>query len=71
MGEDPVEPGPEADGITPIEADSLRCSFCAKAYAEVETMVCGPTPSVAICNECVELCNEIMSEGHRGPTQAA
>jgi hypothetical protein len=32
-------------------------------------MVCGPTPSVAICNECVELCTEIMAGS--GPTQAA
>jgi ATP-dependent protease Clp ATPase subunit len=34
-------------------------------------MVCGPTPSVAICNECVELCTEIMAEQSSGPTQAA
>jgi ATP-dependent Clp protease ATP-binding subunit ClpX len=60
---------PEAAGA-PIDRDALRCSFCGKLYADVETMVCGPTPSVAICNECVELCTEIMAE-ERGPTRAA
>jgi ATP-dependent Clp protease ATP-binding subunit ClpX len=54
-----------------IDRDRLRCSFCDKAYVEVETIVCGPTPSIAICNECVELCTEIMAEELDGPTQAA
>jgi ClpX C4-type zinc finger len=55
----------------PIDRANLRCSFCGKVYAEVETMVCGPTPSVAICDECVERCTEIMAEQRGGPTQAA
>ncbi len=54
-----------------IDRDSLRCSFCGKAYVEVETIVCGPTPSIAICNECVELCTAVMAEERDGPTQAA
>ncbi len=53
-----------------IDSASLRCSFCGKQYSEVETMICGPTPAVAICNACVELCTEIIAEG-RGPTEAA
>jgi ClpX C4-type zinc finger len=59
----------EAAGA-PIDRDALRCSFCGKAYADVEIIVSGPTPSVAICNECVELCTEIMAEERCGPTRA-
>ncbi|MGO9956874.1 MAG: ClpX C4-type zinc finger protein [Solirubrobacteraceae bacterium] len=50
--------------------ETLRCSFCGKAYADVQDIVCGPTPAVAICNECVELCREIMIEQRGGPTPA-
>ena len=34
-------------------------------------MVCGPTASVAICNECIELCTQIMAEESGAPTRAA
>jgi ATP-dependent protease Clp ATPase subunit len=34
-------------------------------------MVCGPTPLVAICNECVKLCTDIMAEERGGPPRAA
>jgi ClpX C4-type zinc finger protein len=61
---------PEATGA-PIDLDTLRCSFCGKAYADVERMVCGPTPAVAICNECVELCTEIIAEERGEPPRAA
>jgi phage FluMu protein Com len=72
MGDDGFERSPEPDAAgAPIDRDALRCSFCGKVYADVETMVCGPTPSVAICNECVELCTEIMAEERGGPTRAA
>ena len=37
-----------------------RCSFCSKSQLEVEHMIAGP--GVYICNECVELCNGILSE---------
>ena len=63
--QDAQEPAPR------IDRDSLRCSFCGKTYDEVQTIVCGPTPSIAICDECVELCTEIMAEEHDGPTPAA
>lgn len=62
------EPG-EPD--VPTDGDALRCSFCGKGYAGVGSMVCGPTPSVAICNECVELCTQIMAEERGDPTGAA
>jgi hypothetical protein len=62
--------GPEP-GNPPIGRDSLRCSFCGKVYADVKTMVCGPTPSVAICNECVARVTEVMREERDGPSGAA
>jgi len=45
----------------------MRCSFCGKARTEVESIVAGPTPAVAICNECVALCAEIVAEQHPPP----
>ena len=46
--------------------DTSRCSFCGKPKAEVETVVAGP--GVSICNECVEICVEIV-DGKRTPSQ--
>ena len=37
-----------------------RCSFCGKTQAQVARLIAGP--NVFICNECVELCNDIMGE---------
>ena len=48
-------------------AESIRCSFCGKPRAEVESIVAGPTPAVAICNECVALCAEIIAEQNAPP----
>ena len=38
----------------------LRCSFCGKTQDEVRKLIAGPT--VYICNECVELCTDIIEE---------
>jgi ATP-dependent Clp protease ATP-binding subunit ClpX len=38
----------------------LFCSFCGKSQDEVKKLVAGP--SVYICNECIELCNDIIEE---------
>ncbi|OGW56679.1 MAG: ATP-dependent protease ATP-binding subunit ClpX [Nitrospirae bacterium RBG_16_43_8] len=38
----------------------LKCSFCGKGQDEVKKLIAGP--AVYICNECVELCNEIMAD---------
>src|SRR5512134_3770912 len=38
----------------------LKCSFCGKGQEEVKKLIAGP--SVYICNECVDLCNEIIAE---------
>ena len=39
---------------------NYRCSFCGKNQEEVKKLIAGP--SVYICDECLELCNEIMVE---------
>jgi len=41
----------------------VRCSFCAKPAAEVEKVIAGP--GVYICDECVDLCGEILGEERR------
>ncbi|MEW6725085.1 MAG: ATP-dependent protease ATP-binding subunit ClpX [Bacillota bacterium] len=38
----------------------LKCSFCGKAQDQVKRLVAGP--GVYICDECIELCNEIMED---------
>jgi ATP-dependent Clp protease ATP-binding subunit ClpX len=38
----------------------LYCSFCGKSQKEVRKLIAGPT--VYICNECIELCNEIIAD---------
>ena len=42
------------------EKGNLKCSFCGKPQEQVRKMVAGP--GVYICNECVELCSEIVVE---------
>ena len=42
------------------ESDKLHCSFCGKSQDEVKKLIAGP--SVYICNECVDLCNDIIEE---------
>jgi ATP-dependent Clp protease ATP-binding subunit ClpX len=39
---------------------SFRCSFCGKDQYQVIRLIMGPD-GVAICNECVSLCNEILA----------
>ncbi|OJX70152.1 MAG: ATP-dependent protease ATP-binding subunit ClpX [Micrococcales bacterium 73-13] len=41
-------------------ADLLKCSFCGKSQKQVQQLIAGP--GVYICDECVELCNEIIAE---------
>ena len=40
--------------------DKLSCSFCGKSQDDVKKLIAGP--SVYICNECVDLCNDIIEE---------
>ncbi|HET6203464.1 MAG TPA: ATP-dependent Clp protease ATP-binding subunit ClpX [Planctomycetota bacterium] len=41
-----------------------RCTFCEKSRHHVASLIAGP-PGVYICNECVEICNSILSEEGR------
>src|SRR3989475_8507977 len=51
------------------QGDVLRCSFCGKSPEEVQRLIAGPT--VYICDECIDLCNEILlEEGGAEPRQA-
>jgi ATP-dependent Clp protease ATP-binding subunit ClpX len=55
---------PEWSQRTPTEgapsSKLVQCSFCGKTQREVTKLIAGP--GVYICNECVGLCNEILSE---------
>lgn len=42
------------------EKNQLKCSFCGKTQDQVKKLVAGP--GVYICDECIELCNEIIEE---------
>jgi ATP-dependent Clp protease ATP-binding subunit ClpX len=46
--------------MTHLKDTPLRCSFCGKTQDEVKKIIAGPT--VYICDECIELCNDIMKE---------
>ncbi len=45
------------------ESSQLTCSFCGKSQDEVKKLIAGPT--VYICDECIELCNDIIDEESR------
>lgn len=42
------------------EKGKIRCSFCGKPQAEVKKLIAGP--GVFICNECIDLCNDVIRE---------
>ncbi|MFP8873145.1 MAG: ATP-dependent Clp protease ATP-binding subunit ClpX, partial [Myxococcota bacterium] len=42
------------------DGTNLSCSFCGKSQKEVKKLIAGPT--VYICDECIELCNDIIAE---------
>lgn len=47
--------------------DDLLCSFCGKSQDEVKKLIAGP--SVYICDECIQLCNEIIAEEYGDEAQ--
>src|SRR5213083_2615386 len=62
---------PTPDGAGPSEeghlvarigdgGDLLKCSFCGKSQKQVKKLIAGP--GVYICDECIDLCNEIIEE---------
>jgi ATP-dependent Clp protease ATP-binding subunit ClpX len=46
-------------------SDQLQCSFCGKSQRQVRKLIAGP--GVYICDECIELCNEIIDEEFSAP----
>src|SRR5437868_15532579 len=45
----------------------LRCSFCGKSQNEVKKLIAGP--SVYICNECIDICNEIINDDEQAENE--
>src|SRR6266851_3206346 len=45
------------------ESEVLRCSFCNKDQNDVRKLIAGPT--VFICDECVDVCNDIIADDRR------
>ncbi|MFV0389216.1 MAG: ATP-dependent Clp protease ATP-binding subunit ClpX [Pyrinomonadaceae bacterium] len=41
----------------------LRCSFCGKSQNEVKKLIAGP--NVYVCNECIDICNEIINDDEK------
>ena len=46
-------------------SDLLKCSFCGKSQKQVKKLIAGP--GVYICDECIDLCNEIIDEELTAP----
>jgi ATP-dependent Clp protease ATP-binding subunit ClpX len=46
-----------------VEGEVLRCSFCNKDQNDVRKLIAGPT--VFICDECVDVCNDIIADDRR------
>ena len=44
-----------------MTTESHHCSFCGKSQDEVKRLVQGH-PGVCICNECIELCGQLVEE---------
>ena len=49
------------------ESEVLRCSFCNKDQNDVRKLIAGPT--VFICDECVDVCNDIIADDNRSETK--
>ena len=49
------------------EGELLKCSFCGKTQKQVKKLIAGP--GVYICDECIDLCNEIVEEELSEPTE--
>jgi ATP-dependent Clp protease ATP-binding subunit ClpX len=50
-------------------SDLFKCSFCGKSQKQVRKLIAGP--GVYICDECIDLCNEIIEEEFNGGTEIA
>lgn len=59
---------PAAGGKLP--GKTLYCSFCFKSHRQVRTLVSGPA-GIFICDECVDLCNEVVAGRPRGVAKSS
>jgi ATP-dependent Clp protease ATP-binding subunit ClpX len=63
LGEASLIPSPTEERPVARPTDSneqLLCSFCGKSQRQVKKLIAGP--GVYICDECIDLCNEIIDE---------
>ena len=60
---------PVIESLVTAARSTLYCSFCGKSQHEVRKLIAGP--NVFICNECVELCADIIKEEDRKNRKAA
>ena len=51
------------------ENETLRCSFCNKDQNDVRKLIAGPT--VFICDECVDVCNDIIADDRRSESRTS
>jgi hypothetical protein len=58
--------GAAPDTVSNTGALPVNCSFCTKPSSAVEKMIAGP--GVYICNECIQLCNDILKEQRQAPS---
>jgi ATP-dependent Clp protease ATP-binding subunit ClpX len=40
----------------------VRCTFCSREYADVKKLIAAGNTDVAICDQCVEVCNDIIAD---------
>ncbi|MDC2989458.1 ATP-dependent Clp protease ATP-binding subunit ClpX [Gammaproteobacteria bacterium] len=50
-----------------VKKSKLSCSFCGKQQSKVKKLIAGP--NIYICNECVDLCNDILVEEEKAETK--
>ena len=63
---DKAATAPAAGGTGPTK--TLYCSFCIKSQHEVRKLIAGPA-AIFICDECIELCNEIIAGRFPDPSK--
>jgi ATP-dependent protease Clp ATPase subunit len=52
----------DSHGVSNVNTDDLKCSFCNKSQADVAKLITNPIQTAWICNECVEVCGAILKD---------
>jgi ATP-dependent Clp protease ATP-binding subunit ClpX len=55
----------KARGKRALDGSVLACSFCGKSHEQVNKLIAGPT--VFICDECIQVCVEILAKEPHAP----